>query len=240
MTGVLRRAGRLAGVASVFVMLLGVPVPGRAADKPIQPGAVINAPHGCTFNFVFRDANRRLYIGTAGHCVDRVGQVVTDGQDRGVGTVVYRRQDPGDYDDFALIRIYSSRYGDVNPAVRHWGGPTGYTTHTQTATGDRVLLSGYGMIFDLTSATRPRPGVLVQDDHADYRTYSPSIFGDSGGPVLHEATGKALGVVSGFIVPEFPQTISDGPTVARALYLLKTGGIKVSLVTAPYGGGLPI
>ncbi len=42
----------------------------------IRPGSEMIFPYGCTMNFIFGSPGR-YSIGTAGHCVDKVGQPVT-------------------------------------------------------------------------------------------------------------------------------------------------------------------
>jgi len=194
----------------------------------IQPGGLVQSSVGsCTLNFVFRDGAGRLYIGTAGHCTKGSGERMIAGDGNRFGTVVYSKN--AGNDDFALIQIDPDKYGSVNPAVRTWGGPTGYTTSSETSLGDRLLLYGYGLGFSLTATTRPRQGILVSDDANKYEADTLAVQGDSGGPFLHMATGKALGIVSHFAVGYTDQ----GPTVERVLALSAAAGFTLSLVTAP-------
>jgi hypothetical protein len=235
-----RRAG---SVSSLFltglVLTATVLVPGgaRAADTLIQPGAEVNSALGqCTLNYVFR-AGGTLFIGTAGHCSKSVGDVMTDENGKRIGTVAFRIES-GD-DDFTLIQIDPARYGEVNPAVRTWGGPTGSTVSTQTSTGDVLLLSGYGVVFSTLAQTRGRPGILADDTPTAYFAELPSIFGDSGGPVIEASTGKALGIVSGIGLTIPPSTLL-GPTVEGTLKTLAAHGESIQLVTAPYSPALPL
>jgi hypothetical protein len=190
----------------------------------------------CTLNFVFEGGGNK-YIGTAGHCMDHVGDVMTDENGARIGTVAFRIFE-GD-DDFALIKIDSSRYGQVDPSVRGWGGPTGITTSATSGLGDVILLSGYGEGFSLVGPLRTRPGILEAQTDTFYLAAAPAIFGDSGGPVLDWATGKAIGVVSGIGVSVPPSTLL-GPTIEGTLKTLADKGINVSLVTAAYQQNLPI
>lgn len=186
-------------------------------------------PAGCTLNFVFRDASN-TYIGTAGHCVDNVGQSVAtaDGE---IGTVAYRIL--RDRDDFALVRLDRKVLDRVRPDVLSFGGPTGPASSASTRPGDIVRLYGYGMVYESSEATRPRSGVLLNDDGTEWRAALPAIFGDSGGPVLHGPTGNALGVISGIVLdPLQPHTVL-GTTVERILELLDEAGRPVHLVTSP-------
>jgi hypothetical protein len=209
----------------------------RAADSLIQPGAEVNSSVGqCTLNYVFQGGATR-YIGTAGHCSKNVSDVMTDQNGLRIGTVAFRIQS-GD-DDFSLIKIDAARYGEVNPAVRNWGGPTGSTVSTQTNTGDVLLLSGYGLAFSTLAQTRGRPGILADDTPTAYLAELPAIFGDSGGPVIEASTGRALGIVSGIAVTIPPSTLL-GPTIEGTLKTLAAHGFAVQLVTAPYTSALPL
>lgn len=244
--------------------LLSLPAPGPAAvtigNKPIQPGAPVIIPDQiepdpvtgegadalCTLNFVFRDSLYRKYIGTAGHCADKK-DVVLDYDGRRIGVVVFKEDqlvesaDGLRLRDFALIRVDKGRYADVSPAVRDWGGPTGTASSSTTQAGDVLVFSGNGEeVLGFFSQTRARPGILVEDSSTTYRADMPAVPGDSGSPVLHEETGKALGIVSSIIVPDFPQTTDIGPTLPYIMARLKAAGWNVRLVTAQYGGGLPV
>ena len=200
----------------------------RAAETLIQPGAEVFSSVGqCTLNYVFRNGGT-LYIGTAGHCSQHVGDVMTDANSGRIGTVAFRIQS-GD-DDFTLIQIDPARYGEVSSSVRNWGGPTGSTVSTETSIGDIVLLSGYGVGFSVLDQTRGRPGILADDTPTAYFAELPAIFGDSGGPVIEASTHKALGIVSGIGVTVPPSTLL-GPTVEETLNTLAAHGFPVQLVT---------
>jgi hypothetical protein len=104
--------------------------PVRAPDVPasgyvgIRPGSEEIAPFGCTMNYVFKK-DGALGIGTAGHCVDRVGEVITlltlepDSKIPvivDVGRVAVRVFDPRKLaPDFAIIAISPKFYPWVFP-----------------------------------------------------------------------------------------------------------------------------
>lgn len=205
--------------------------PARAADAPIQPGAPASSPvGGCTMNFVFRDQNQVRYIAIAAHCIN-VGQRASASGIGEFGTAVYERFN-GD-DDFALIQIDPSRYPFVNPAMRNWGGPTGYTSYTETTLGDGLLYHGYGIGVGSNAVTRSRRGVLSADNVRSYTSMGVATFGDSGGPVLHEATGKALGLANNI----FGGATSwvNGSTIERLVdKAAEEAGLFLTLETAPY------
>jgi len=213
----------------IVVAALASPHGAGAADVPIQPGAQVSSSVGlCTLNFVFRDGTKR-YVGTAGHCVERVGDRVTATGAGAFGTVAFRTE--AGTDDFALIEIDGDKLSLVSATVRGIGLPTGYTRSTETALGDVIQLSGYGIGFSLLAQTRTRTGLLAADNDRRFFAEIPAVFGDSGGPVVHQASGKALGVVSGIGVTIPPSTLL-GTTVERVLVLVREAGFDVSLVTA--------
>jgi hypothetical protein len=222
----------------VAVLAIAVLVPlGSRADTLIQPGAEVSSGAGqCTLNFVFEGGGNK-YIGTAGHCSDHAGDVMKDENDRRIGTVAFRIFE-GD-DDFSLIKIDSARSGEVDPSVRGWGGPTGITTSADEGLGDVILLSGYGEGFSLAGPLRARPGILEAQTDAFYLALAPAVFGDSGGPVIDWATGKAVGLVSGIGVTVPPSTL-EGPTIDGTLKTLARHGFNVTLATAGYSRELPL
>lgn len=203
----------------------------HAADMPIQPGAPASSPvGGCTMNFVFHDQNDVKYIAIAAHCID-VGQRATASGIGEFGTAVYERFN-GD-DDFALIKIDPSRYASVNPAMRNWGGPTGYTSYTETTVGDRLLYHGYGIGVGSNAVTRSRAGALSADNIRAYNSVGLATFGDSGGPVLHAATGKALGLANNIVGG--PTSLVNGSTIERLVdKASEEAGLVLTLETAPY------
>jgi len=226
MTRRIRSSVLVSAIIAVAVSL--APGGARAAETLIQPGAEVFSSVGqCTLNYVFRNGGT-LYIGTAGHCSKRVGDVMTDANNGRIGTVAFRIQS-GD-DDFTLIQIDPARYGEVSSSVRNWGGPTGSTVSTETGLGDILLLSGYGVGFSLLDQTRGRPGILADDTPTAFFAELPAIFGDSGGPVIEASTHKALGIVSGIGVTVPPTTLL-GPTVEGTLKTLAAHGWPVQLVT---------
>lgn len=202
------------------------------AVTAIQPGAnVVIGPNSCTLNFVFETTTKK-YIGTAGHC-GNVGQIAkSSSPTKDIGPIVYSENSGAPGIDFALIEIDPVRWSEIQPSVRSYGGPVGATNAAETSTGDIVLVTGYGVGFSLTSTTRDRSGVLISDNANEYVTDMVAVNGDSGGPVLHSKTGKALGTVSRY---NLPLSTDIGPTVERILAKLRNNGYaSLQLVTAPY------
>lgn len=227
------RAPALLSVAALALLL--APGPGAAVEPEantfLQPGTEVETDEGgCTLNFVFRDG-ANTYIGTAGHCIGRVGSRVSTPGHGEWGTAVLDLGSP----DFALLRVDPAKVGVVRAAVQHWGGPTGVAAPQETSAGDLLALYGYGVAFSLTEPTRAKQGVLLGDGPQTYTADTWAVFGDSGGPVLHKASGKALGIVSGF---NLPLSTDIGPTVADIQRALAARGYNVQLQTAPPTGAI--
>lgn len=196
--------------------------------NPIQPGdSATSQGAGCTLNFVFDGPNGEVYVGIAAHCVNGGALVSTPGYVN-FGTVVYDNDGPI---DFALIRVHANNEASVDPSVRgHPTFPTGVAEFPETFAGDLLRFSGYGVGFSNHPLTREqRVGVLVTDSTVHYCSEAPVSFGDSGGPVLHDATGKALGIVSGtgFGCASW----LTGPTVSGAIAAAGSAGFPVTLRT---------
>lgn len=188
---------RLFAILAALAFLGIVPATTTAGHAHIQPGADHNG--GCTLNFVFDGEGAlagRVFIGTAGHCVDAVGERAWTGATGSFGTVVYFADDDENL-DFALIEVDEAKHRYVSAEVRgHAGEPTGWTESSDTQAGDLVKFSGHGLVYGWTETTREgRMGVLVNDDAREYGVEGPILWGDSGGPVLTE-DGRALGIVS--------------------------------------------
>ena len=199
-----------------------------ALGSHIQPGAYHETDVGaCTLNFVY-DGSGGPYMGTAAHCVDRVGDDVRDENGAVFGDVAAIGNADETAHDWALIRVRSEFLTHVNPAVKgHPQYPTGVTTASETAAGDRVQLSGYGVGFGLTPPTREeRQGVLTFDDSETHEVLATLIFGDSGGPLVHIPTGKALGIVSRLCIGLCEE---EGPTVEGILAKAAAQGFSVSV-----------
>jgi hypothetical protein len=151
----------------------------------IRPGSWMIAPHGCTMNFVFTQGGA-YGIGTAGHCVDTVGQHVilltlapgtSDPVLVDIGTVVARHEN-GIGDDFALVSINPVLFPWVSGTTALVGGPCG----AYTGSGPETV-AHYGHGTALGTGGTPRVGVALTWQ-ADYFAWDgAAIFGDSGSPV---------------------------------------------------------
>jgi len=167
---------------------LDAPLPGEVG---IRPGSWMIEPYGCTMNFVFQRSGEYA-IGTAGHCVDRVGQdvvlltlapgtenpvLVTVGQ-------VLARHDNGVGDDFALVSIRPELNAWLSPTTAVVAGPCGAYSGSGPET---VWHYGHGLVIG-TGGT-PRGGVALTWVEDAFGWDGAAIFGDSGSAV--RVTGLA-------------------------------------------------
>lgn len=223
------RAGfaTLLGVAAVFAL-----APLAQSNHPnnwLQPGddATIGG-NGCTLDFVFDGPGGQVYIGIAAHC-GNAGQAVSSNGYNNFGTIVYDNDDPDV--DFALIQVNAAQTAHVKAEVRLWPGfPVGVISAAETNVGDLIDLSGFGIGFGLSPTLQKRQGVLLFDDSQEYCSVAPAIFGDSGGPVLHHASKKALGIVNS-IDPIGCQTTLQGTMLTSAIANAGADGFPITLRT---------
>jgi len=185
-----------AELASEVDQANGAPVaaPAQAplpSEIGIRPGAWMIAPYGCTMNFIFKKSGS-YGIGTAGHCVDKLGQevvllTVAPGGSNPVlvevGTV-QARQDNGIGADFALVSVRPQVSSWVDPTIAVVAGPCGAYSGSGPET---VAHYGHGLVIG-TGGT-PRAGVALTWKNASYGWDGAAIFGDSGSPV--RVTGLA-------------------------------------------------
>lgn len=151
----------------------------------IRPGAWMIAPSGCTMNFVFQQGGSYA-IGTAGHCVERVGEPVTlltlaPGTENpvlvDVGSVISFR-DNGIGDDFGLVSIRPELNEWVDPTIAAVGGPCG----AYAGSGPEPVWH-YGHGLGIGTGGTPRAGVALTWWEDAYGWDGAAIFGDSGSPV---------------------------------------------------------
>lgn len=228
---------RLLGAAVAAVALAAAAVPSAPAQAAttIQPGVFIETSVGlCTTNFVYNGTGARAgktYIGTAAHCVKKVGDDVALADSNEVfGDVAALGNANVDQADWALIEVRSAFLARVSPAVKgHPQYPTGHTVASQTRTGDVIQLSGYGTGFSVSGPTREkRQGTLSFDDATTHGVVAPLVWGDSGGPLVHVATGRALGLVSRLCVGSCTEI---GPTIEGVLAKAAAAGFPVTVRT---------
>lgn len=201
--------GRLALLIIAGLLALGLSGPAVASEhEPIQPGASITAGGSyCTLNWIYDgaggNAGGAVYAGTAAHCVEEVGQVVSlsttslGSTIERIGVVAFRGDPDTPGRDYAFIRIDDQDLSQVDPAMKgHPGIPTGVSTTYQE--GDLMQFSGHGVGFHLTTVTQEeRQGILNWTDGVEHQIVGGVTPGDSGGPVADLSDGgTAFGIVA--------------------------------------------
>ena len=218
-------------LTAVATFAVAAALPGTAAAAgTLQPGAYHETEAGsCTLNFVY-DGGGKTYLGTAAHCVERVGQTVQDIDGETFGTVAFIGDANTTEWDFAFIEVQPEDVGRVSPDVKgHPAFPKGSTTPAETLMGDSIQLSGYGLGYGTTPATQEQRRALMGFDDAElYTVTGPIHWGDSGGPLVHIGTGKALGIVSRLCAGTCSE---EGPTVQGILAKAASRGFAVTLRT---------
>jgi hypothetical protein len=167
----------------------------------VSAGGCVVAPAGCTANFVFASGGNE-YIGTARHCVNAIGDVVTMQVDpttlADVGTVAYMTSDMVPGNDWSLIKIdpaVAAKWG-VSPAVPVIGGP--YGVYTGCDVGTPLLHYGHG--YGVAVSQGKVEGGISTNWHDDgYGWAGVGAPGDSGSGVL-TADGLAVGDFTHLIV----------------------------------------
>jgi hypothetical protein len=220
----------------------------------IRPGSQMIAPYGCTMNFVFGSPGS-YSIGTAGHCVDAVGQPVTlltiapgtpPTADNlvlvEIGTV-QKRVDNGIGADFALVSIRPELQGWVFPTIPQVGGPCGVYTgngladvqvplqgHATADPGEQVFHYGHGL--GVGTGGTPRTGHGLYWESKAFWWAGNVVFGDSGSAARVGTTGLgAAGDVTHLVIFDGNHV---GATAAgtRAAELERIAGKPI--VSSPY------
>jgi hypothetical protein len=228
-------------LACVVAAALVIAPTGRAAAI-IQPGtAIVTGDAGCTLNWIYDgiggNATGKVFVGTAAHCVEFVGQrVALDEVDSPpnafFGSVAYISGNL----DYSLIQIDSAWLGNVSAAMRgHPDIPRGVSTQATAAIGDFMQFSGNGVVLNLTQPTREeRIGILGYNDGEQQFVYGVITPGDSGGPVADLTDGnKAFGIVDtvGVAVTPLPQAGEGGVALEGLLNDAAAHGFNVRVRT---------
>jgi hypothetical protein len=173
-------------------------------DSGVGAAGCIVAPYGCTANFIFTDG-ASYYVGTAGHCSNKVGDTVTMQVDTttlaDVGTVVKRTPHaagdgiPGS--DFTLVQLdpaVVAKWG-VDPAIPVVGGPNGVYDGCGPESV-RHYGHGYGVAV---AQGKPSAGLATNWFDNAYGWTGFGLPGDSGSPVV-TTDGKGAGNFTHLIV----------------------------------------
>jgi hypothetical protein len=246
-----------------------VPSWAPAGTAAVHPGVMTFTDGAqCTSNFVFYDASDNVYIGQSAHCAGTGAATETNGCEAGTlpvgtqvevdgasrpGTMVYsswvamqqaneRDGDTCEYNDFALVKLDPADYGEVNPSIPFWGGPTGVTD--TVANLSDVLSYGNSSLRLGIEALSPKQGKQVSQSAGGWNhhvyTATPGIPGDSGSAFVDDR-GRAFGTLS--TVQAAPAPASNGVAdLSRELaYMSSHGGPSVTLArgTESFSGALP-
>jgi hypothetical protein len=219
----------------------------------IRPGSFEVFPYGCTMNFVFKRGSSYA-IGTAGHCVDKVGQHVTlvtvaPGTENPVlvdiGKVVIRSYGENRVaPDFALIAIRPELNDWVFPTIAQIGGPCGiYTSAGVAQAAIPVLLfskqhdelgpetiTHYGHGLGIGTGGTARTGVAVYWSKQAYYFNSPTIFGDSGSAARVSNLAAAGNVTALVVDTRYPGAFVVGTRMTAIQSIVGSW----SLVSSPY------
>lgn len=237
MSGHFRRAAFVALLSAFSLAGVSWAVPVSSA-RTIQPGDYIESSGiGCTLGFVADGkhpvtGDAATYVMTAAHCVEKVGKPVSDLSRRVFGDVVARGNPDEAEEDWALILVRPSSERLVKPEVRGIAkSPNGVATWDETAPFDTLRISGYGIPwFPSEDLRETRYGVLSFQDKEVYEAVAMDTNGDSGGPIVHEPSGQALGLVSRLCIGS---CTSAGPTVQGIVAKAAKKGFDIELRLAP-------
>jgi hypothetical protein len=196
--------------------------PGIDPNSPTPATAVVSAgtcevyPYGCTANFVYTNGSS-YYIGTAGHCVDKVGQsVYMQVNSPGVGAsianigTVARFVDNGVGDDYSVIAI---RSGFAVDAKLPQGGPQG----VYTACGPAVV-THYGHGYGVAVSQGKLEGGLATNWYDDgYGWTGVGAPGDSGSAVLANGLAAAGDFTHLIVDLNYPGSNLAGTRITKIL-----------------------
>jgi len=174
----------LAAIGTAAVTLVAVPAaPAAAALQLVEPGDRLEtASNACTLGWVYIGADKHTYAITAGHCATRPGETVRNQYSGATGTFVRTLVDPpgiggADYGliDFGL-RTLPVPFVDDQPVTSD--------SYPEPRPGQKVCRAG------ITTGTVCGEVTRSFGDH-QYLTVgmTPTIGGDSGGPVWTTDTG---------------------------------------------------
>ena len=233
---------------------LGVPVddhsvldvcPGAVAfhEGGVGTGTCLVYPYGCTANFIYYSgsggtapavSNGNHYLGSAGHCSDKVGEPVYGAiSTPGVGPAIARIGTIAKrIDDYDGSRVYDFEAIKIEPGFEIYpaspvGGPNGIYDGCDVGTP----LKYYGHGYEIAVAQgKPEGGVSTHWFDDGYGWAGPAFGGDSGSGVL-TADGRAAGNLTAIIIlspPYLPGEIVG----SRMTWIL--GYLGASLVNADF------
>jgi hypothetical protein len=230
----LKRAGKGVHIAAEA---LNTECPGVQSPGIAAAGCIVS-PAGCTANYIFTDGSSQ-YVGTARHCVNRIGEPVVMQVDTAtvatVGTVSHMTSGEGEPgNDWALVRIdpaAAARWG-VDPAVPVIGGPQGIYAGCGPTQALKYYGHGYGVAV---GQGKPEFGVGTNWYDDGYGWTGFGAPGDSGSPVLTADTSQAVGNFTHLIVDlgAYPGSDHAGMRITEALARFNVSLVNADGSTAP-------
>src|SRR3954453_23198533 len=202
--------------------------PGIDPNSPTPATSVVSAgtcevyPYGCTANFIYSSGSQK-YIGTAGHCVDKVGQdiymqVSTPGVGASIADIgtVTKFVNGGVGNDYSVIAIKSGF--TVDPKLPE-GGPQGI----YTGCGPMPVLH-YGHGYGVAVGQGKLEGGLATNWYDDgYGWTGAGAPGDSGSAVVTASGFQAAGDFTHLIVDPLAYPGSDLAGTRITKILVGTG-----------------
>jgi hypothetical protein len=256
-------ATALVSAAVATVTVLGSTGPADAVASSSSAGRIgpgtqlVTAGRSCTANFVFRDAQHRVFVGYAATCATRTSTTTASacairslplgtrvrladrGRTIGYGVLRYsslratRRAGVTDRarcaaNDFALVEVRGAARGRVDATVPYWGGPTGLGA--LPAVGAKV----FGLARPSSAArTLPRAGDVTNTARSTASVYTPLPSSRSArGSGFLDDSGRAVGILTA-------STSSGENTVvslARAMTFARHHGVAGLRVVRGLGG----
>ena len=210
----------------------------------VGTGTCLVFPFGGTANFVYFSgsgsqapavADGSLYLGTAGHCVEKTGESVygavsTPGVGASIGRIgtvsrfIEEYDDDGVVRDFASIQIENGLNVFPDSPV---GGPQGI--YDGCDAGQPMKYYGHGYEVAVAQGT-PGGGAAAHWYDDGYGYFGTAFGGDSGSGVLH-ADDRAAGDLDATIIFDPSLAYVPGETVGtRVTWILSFLGASYSLV----------
>ncbi|MGH2830133.1 MAG: hypothetical protein ACRDJM_06590 [Actinomycetota bacterium] len=126
------------------------------------------------------------------------------------------------------MKVSAGKLSRVNPALCHWGGPTGVLVPSTWPLIGVVRHYGHGVVTGELTQTKARSGVMKGWGEQTISFVGTATFGDSGSALM-TADGLAAGAIVA-IAPNGDRATRIDVAMARASQAL---GVSLTLLTAP-------
>ena len=179
-----------AAITTTLGILIGTPTaPAEAAVQLVEPGDRIEtASSACTLGWVYIGADKHTYALTAGHCATSPNETVRDVASDATGRFINTSVDPP--------AIGGADYGLIDFGIKPL--PARFINDQPATAGNRRDLQPDQTVCRYGIATGTQCGTITRAfGHHQYLTIgmTPTIGGDSGGPVWTTATDGSVRVV---------------------------------------------